>query len=451
MKFKRRIQFKLPKFYKETVIQDKYDELKFRDMLRRSEELRNLPKTLEIPTADTLHKDTFMLFFKLDPKFRKDDEVYPAYRFNKEVLSKAVKCQEYRQLRNNTKLDEVNSTIATVLFTKTVIAELLRRNPQLPNILNNLTKTPLNRAKPPKFNVPISAVKKALQQTVETMKALSYAESWGLEDAPLRKVSPDERLALANLLLNSEKFKKLMTLVGKFRNLAISTKSRAIRKRHGDVTSVTVGKDLTKAVPSELAKLGHPLLKHEVLSRLANGKILQYETKPKDALGKGDFVACVDLSGTMNGIRELWAKAVVLASMLTAVKQKRRFAIVFFSKTVKDVFVFDHHNRPTLEDLVRIAETFYGGGKNFVDPLEKAMELTQNVNGDILFITDGICEIPDDFVQKFDEFKRKTETRLITVLINAKPSKAVKLLSDRIVEVSDLSEDARKVFESLQA
>jgi len=448
-------------FSKETVQADKYDNFVFRDALKMSKELSQLPQLLEIPTGDTLHKDVFMSFYKMNPKFLPDDEIYPAYRFNKTILEKAMKTKEFSQLKQATTLDSIKSTIATIAFTKSVIKAIIEKQPELSRVLNYLknvnhfdekqvskaSKTVQNLAK----NIPLSIIKQSLKQSLETINALDNL-GWSSEASSMTKVPPQERLEIATQLLSSEKFRRLILLVGKFKNVAMSTRRSKIHHHKSvEISGVTVGKNVQNAVLSELAKLGHPLLKFETIAKLANGKLLQYETKPKTELGKGNFIACIDLSGSMSGEKELWAKAVALATAMIARKQKRTFALILFSERVKDVFTFNPKTPPSATDLLKIAETFYGGGTNFEEPLSKAIELSREVkNSDILFITDGECSVSSSFLKEFLDFKKKTDTRLVTVLINTKETESVKRLSDEIVSVEDLQRDVEKVFTTIQ-
>jgi len=157
----------------------------------------------------------------------------------------------------------------------------------------------------------------------------------------------------------------------------ISAKQHTIKSSKGEITNVEVGKDLSRVLSSEIARLNHPLLKYDFLARYANGKLLQYSLKSKETVRKGDFVICIDLSGTMHKFqRELWAKAISLALTISATKQKRKVSIIAFSENVKDVFTFE--KPPTIEEIVKLAEIFYGGGTNFEEPLKKATELIQN-------------------------------------------------------------------------
>lgn len=55
---------------------------------------------------------------------------------------------------------------------------------------------------------------------------------------------------------------------------------------------------------------------------------------------------------------------------------------------------------------MRTAETFLGGGTNFQTPMTKALRLIKEggfQNADIVFITDGECALPEDYLEELRE------------------------------------------------
>lgn len=52
------------------------------------------------------------------------------------------------------------------------------------------------------------------------------------------------------------------------------------------------------------------------------------------------------------------------------------------------------------------AETFLGGGTNFQTPMTKVLQLMKEggfENADIVFITDGECALPEDYLEELRE------------------------------------------------
>ena len=62
-----------------------------------------------------------------------------------------------------------------------------------------------------------------------------------------------------------------------------------------------------------------------------------------------------------------------------------------------------------MEDKIRAAKTFLDGGTDFHTPLNEALRLMQEEgfeNADIVFITDGECELSEEYI----EILRKAQT-----------------------------------------
>ena len=56
-----------------------------------------------------------------------------------------------------------------------------------------------------------------------------------------------------------------------------------------------------------------------------------------------------------------------------------------------------------MADKLRAAETFLGGGTNFQTPMNEALRLMEAEgfeNADIVFVTDGECELPDQYLEQ---------------------------------------------------
>ena len=58
---------------------------------------------------------------------------------------------------------------------------------------------------------------------------------------------------------------------------------------------------------------------------------------------------------------------------------------------------------PEMENKLRAAETFLGGGTDFRTPMDQALQLMETggfENADIVFITDGECKLSDAYVEQ---------------------------------------------------
>jgi uncharacterized protein with von Willebrand factor type A (vWA) domain len=131
----------------------------------------------------------------------------------------------------------------------------------------------------------------------------------------------------------------------------------------------------------------------------------------------------------MQGDRDLWAKAVTLALMDVARRQRRRCRVVSFSDGSRalrsfDLLVVDRRSvrrEADLGEVVRLAEHFPGGGTDFVPPLRKAIEsLAESPyrRGDVVFVTDGEADLPADVAQEVGEARRRKGFRIYGVFVD---------------------------------
>jgi len=248
--------------------------------------------------------------------------------------------------------------------------------------------------------------------------------------------------------MNSQKLFKLVRELGRMKRLMVASRRERIKQQSSEVFSIETGDNLNRVIPSEMVKLPHPVLKLDFLRRFGEKQLLQYALREREEKGKGPIVTCLDLSGSMSGEKEIWAKAVALATLALAVKEKRAYELITFSEEVKMTKEFERDHTPDIEDIVEIAEANYGGGTDFESPLRHAMNAIESKNkADILFITDGEAGISQKFEDDFSEFKDKTGTKVVSVQIGG-GTHTLKKFCDKIVEVEDFFDAAREVFTS---
>ncbi len=104
-------------------------------------------------------------------------------------------------------------------------------------------------------------------------------------------------------------------------------------------------------------------------------------------------------------------------------------------------------------DIIELAEYFPGGGTNFEEPLNKALELLEDSKfkgGDIVFITDGESEVRDEWLKSFEELKDKLKFKVYSVLIDLSERESwwtLSSFSDKVTSVSKLtSKEAKGLF-----
>lgn len=286
----------------------------------------------------------------------------------------------------------------------------------------------------------LAAVKKAQEEVKEISDTI---EVWGLESGELTCESIPEVLEILERIKKNPALKKFSSLLGRLRKIA-ARKARSKDSGEGVRSTVTeTGRNLKRAVSAELIALTNPALKVQAQKRWARGELRLRGEKTHRKLGHGPVIVCEDGSGSMEGEKQQWAKALTLAMAHYAKIQKRSFGWIIFDRRVHQSKTYPK-GVLSAKDLLEIAESRAGGGTDFEAPLKKAVEMIKEQGlkkADVLLVTDGMCAVSDDFLKELLTVKRVLEINIFTVLVNVGETtdKTVQEFSDKIIPISDLS------------
>lgn len=284
------------------------------------------------------------------------------------------------------------------------------------------------------------------QQTAQSVGQLAGDDGRGaLMNVPLR-----EQLALAEKVRYHPNLQEIAELAGRFRRIA-KKKQKQKYKRTMERRNITLGREVERLLPMELANWSMQSSKLDFLRRFSEQQTFIFSTKGKDKRGKGPIIICMDESSSMSMMRAK-SKAFCLALMMIAKKQKRDLAVVPFATTVGEVSLFKR-GASTSDELVHFCDQFLNGGTNFERPLTQALSILNESRfqeADIVFVTDGASKLSEVFLKHFQETKKRKQFQCISVVLSTKYTKAdagaVECFSDKVIEVSDLNE-AEDVFE----
>lgn len=248
--------------------------------------------------------------------------------------------------------------------------------------------------------------------------------SWGIKPGDLAVMSVADKLKLADTLHKKPELRKIADLLGRFRNIVHAAEVTAIGHGLDEIVDITQGDDLGRLLPSELAKLRltPKLFKKDFVEK----RLLQYDLKGTNPAGCGPIVVCLDGSQSMEGEREIWAKASTLSLLLLAEKQKRAFSVIIYDSKVQWTKTIDKFP-VLLQDKLEIASrALRGGGTDFFPPLKKAFDFVQSQAAlkpaDIAFITDGECEMGRDELKKVNAWRQDSGARVYGIGIADKSS-----------------------------
>lgn len=296
----------------------------------------------------------------------------------------------------------------------------------------------------------------AIKVAQQLEDATEEAETWRNTIGTGQRSPPGQKIELGRRLAGNEKLKKLARMVGRMKLHAQALRKKVFERSSEELLEVERGDALNRLLPHELLTLHHPVLRKDFFRRLLDQELIQYSLRGVEEKGKGPMIVCLDGSSSMSGDKEVWSKAVTLTLLEIARKQRRLFRSICFSSAETPLQVLDMNPRDHYEietkTVMDLAEYFPGGGTDFQKPLDAALDcLNQSrfKKGDIIFITDGECQVDPTWAANFREEKEKLGFSLFSILIDMGPASlgTLKEFSDRISTIKQLTGDeAKEIF-----
>ena len=136
-----------------------------------------------------------------------------------------------------------------------------------------------------------------------------------------------------------------------------------------------------------------------------------------------------------------------LALQDVAATDRRNFALVHFASHDElrtDLFLPGQY---TPDDLMAAATHFFNGGTNFEAPMREAVRLMEQEGfhkADIVFITDGECRMPEEFVKALKQKQADLSFTITGVLMDQdSPGMAFSLkpFCNEVYRISELGGD----------
>jgi uncharacterized protein with von Willebrand factor type A (vWA) domain len=292
--------------------------------------------------------------------------------------------------------------------------------------------------------------KEIIQVAQNLDEATQEAESWSRMIGGGHQSSPGRQIELGKHLAGNDKLKKLAQMVGRMKHHALALRRKLFERTNEEVFEVSQGNEISRLLPHELVSLRHPILRKDFRRRFIEGELLHYSLHGEEKQGKGPIVVCLDGSSSMMGNKEVWAKALTLTLFEIARRQRRLFRVICFSSAGTPLKIFDlsPKNRDAVEmgTVMELAAYFPGGGTDFATPLDAAVDCLRQSRfrrGDIVFITDGECQVQPEWATHFCAAKEDLGFSLFSILIDIGSSSLGPLttFSDKITTISRLTGD----------
>ncbi len=374
-----------------------------------------------------LLSDVFSAFFQNRPRLKQNPP--RETEENREIMETALGLKEYEELHTVSRLDFFASAAATRAFSDQII-KLIREKKeedQKAPAKGKANKSALG-VDPDTLRWAIRrSLKKGLEDAQEAKQAV---ETFGREEGGIQRIPLTEQFRLADLLGKNSKIREIIKMLGRMRLEALSVKRfRIIHSsplKRGVETAGIEG--IERVLPDELATLalgeeGEDLF----LKKLLDEDLLAYSYKNPVVETHGPILLAVDGSGSMAGLKEIWAKALGIAAILQAKREKRKSQGIIFGASEKEIFDIDVDR---LEDL---ATASFHMGTDFEAPLAWAEDKFREMpKADFMFITDGICNLSPARRAAFAATKNRSGAKCYSILIGSETTETVRHFSDTV-------------------
>ncbi|MEM3209421.1 MAG: VWA domain-containing protein [Saccharolobus sp.] len=286
------------------------------------------------------------------------------------------------------------------------------------------------------------AISKAIEDAnaVRSMQKIVGGNSAGTGSALTFEGEIHEVLRLAR---NTE-VKRLLEFLSGAPKLGSITKRRTVRFSKGELYGYEEGSDIERIVYSELAL-------PDVLFnlKLAEGQLLLYQKQIKETLGP--IYLLLDKSGSMDGEKILWAKAVALALYTRARRENRDFFLRFFDNIPYPLIKVQKNakSKDVIKMIEYIGKIRGGGGTDISRSIISACEDIKegHVKGvsEIILLTDGEDKIAETTVRRS---LKEANSQLISVMIRGDNADLRRVADKYLVAYKLDHEDLLKVVET---
>lgn len=300
------------------------------------------------------------------------------------------------------------------------------------------------------------AVKKAADKAGDVRQ---MCEAWGMEEGDGLGV---DVASMLNMLKSTYqgKMAEITRLMGRIKGMALNQKAVKSAQKTNVIVEDGYTQNLLNLFPSERAFLrpdANPLLRAEHFAAYADRGLLGM-VEGSDTKYEGGLVVAVDGSGSMNGDREIRAKALALGIAQAAKETNQPWRMFTFSSGWRNDFIEIDSTQDT-PALLEWAEKMQGGGTDFDAALNKAMDEVEalgerSASTDVVMITDGECDVTAETTKRYEEMRERLGTRLIYLMVGSasRVSQLDKMVSVRVdmADGSDLDKAAEKLTAALR-
>ena len=372
----------------------------------------NEPDFLDEKLAISIYYALFLPY----PILKEPEKRNPRELTKYALISALLSSNNLRAVKQHTVADSTTSTVVSAVFLETIVEELQRMGQPHGGDMNakQNQNTPFGESRSTDLS---NAVDKALESVKDVAKQAKEISNLAMKFAAgnASMLSLDDVIQDVINLAKNTNVKAILEVLKLIEETDTYIRVKKIPSPRGELEGYELGNDVEKIVPSELA-----LPKELFLVKYAERDLLLYRKVVSRDYGK--FYILLDKSGSMMGLKIIWAKAVALALAQRAVRERREFYVRFFDSIPYPPIHISRriHGRDVIKLLEYLARIRANGGTDITRAILTAVDDIVSTTprsriSDIILITDGEDRVAIDMVKKG---LARANARLHTVMIH---------------------------------
>ncbi len=359
-------------------------------------------KDIRIPLS--LAIDVFYSFYLPMPILKNPDSLPRDKKYGYHILDSLLRSSFIHDIRSKTIVDGLMSSIAASIF----LAELKK----IESEKKGREKSGEGEGEASEIRKDVEKIVSSLSRDLNNVKKLRTLIE-GDQPGNISMMAYEEYGPELIKLARNLEVRRILDILAGIKPWSISISEKKQRFKHGEIIGYEIGRDIERIVPSIIA------LPDELFYlKLLEGKLLLYQKMLTQ--GKGSLYVLLDKSGSMDGLKMIWAKAVALSLYMRAVREHREFYFRFFDSIPYPLARID--KRPRAQQVLKLIDYIARiRGSGGTDITRAIITACNDIRGgsvgetnDIVLITDGVDRIAEQLV---NHNLRKANARLITVMV----------------------------------
>lgn len=487
---------------------DGFDVQEFRDACKMFGKLGELVKNSQqrLTTSRALIMDLFLSFFKAAPEIEPVAPLTPAHEINHRIITEILSTVEWQQLRQaGTVNDQLNAAMATIGAagralaaldqvtvdqinrlheTESGAAEMFARAEALDDLAAQAAgdraatlfaqaeearrEAEAKQAEAQHLQAELEADvediedatrragrrgMKAAEAEIDAMNEAvqTFAGGYGPGAEPADPMTTKDKIRLAREVGKSQRLKQMAQICGRITRIALQTQYAKVSHPPDEITSIGIGNDLGRVLPSEIALLTDPVLEDLFFLRYAEGRLMQYQLIGNEKQGQGPIIVALDSSGSMEAefggaTREVWSKAVTLAFLAISRLQKRDMVVIHFSDGHQLSIHRFEKGKANYSEVIACVDLFYKGGTDYEPWMRESMRIigeAQFNRADVIILSDGEPNYFDNrMCSEWNRQRQARDTRCYAVLLGeVEYAPTLAKLSDALLTLDNMQAD----------